>query len=575
EYYLKTLIEIWNKPASRYELPCLLSDEERQQLLVEWNETSVEYPAEQCIHELFEQQVERTPEAVALVFEAEQVSYRELNERANQLAHYLQQLGVGPEGRVGICVERSVAMVVGLLGILKAGGAYVPLDAQYPEERLRFMLADAQVGVLLTQEQLLGRLPEPEAQVVCLDRDWSAIGQQSEKNSESAATADNLAYIIYTSGSTGRPKGVQIQHSSLVNLVNWHKNLYEVTAADRATQLAGIAFDACVWELWPYITAGANIHLPDEQTHASLPELLRWMGSEAITISFFPTPLAEAALAEQWPTPMALRALLTGGDKLNRRPGEKLGFNLINHYGPTESTVVATSAVVSAKSKTGAVPAIGRPIANTQVYVLDQRGQVTPVGVAGELYIGGAGLARGYWQRAELTAERFIPDSFSGKAGARLYRTGDLVRYLAAGELEYLGRVDQQVKVRGHRIELGEIEVVLGQHERVRQSVVVARVDVPGQKQLVAYVVSERVSEGEAEISAGELRSYLKERLPEYMVPAFFVALAELPLTPNGKVDRRALPAPEHTRSQSEESYVAARTPVEELLAAIWCEVLG
>jgi amino acid adenylation domain-containing protein/non-ribosomal peptide synthase protein (TIGR01720 family) len=472
---------------------------------------------------------------------------------------------------VGICVERSVEMVVGLLGILKAGAAYVPLDTQYPEERLRFMLADAQVGVLLTQEQLLARLPEHEAQVVCLDRDWKGIGQQSEQNPESAATADNLAYMIYTSGSTGRPKGVQIQHSSLVNLVHWHQHLYEVTAADRATQLAGIAFDACVWELWPYLTAGASIHLPDEQTHASLPALLRWMGSEAITLSFFPTPLAEAALAEQWPRTMALRALLTGGDKLNRRPGEKLGFRLINHYGPTESTVVATSAAVSVESKTGAVPAIGRPIANTEVYVLDQRGQMTPVGVAGELHIGGAGLARGYWQRAELTAERFIPDPFSLAPGKRLYRTGDLVRYLADGNIEYLGRLDQQVKVRGHRIELGEIEVVLGQHERVRQSVVVAREDAPGQKQLVAYVVNE----GEPAVSAGELRSYLGEQLPEYMVPAFFVTLAELPLTPNGKVDRRALPAPEHSRTQSDQSYVAAITPAEQALAAIWCEVLG
>jgi acyl-coenzyme A synthetase/AMP-(fatty) acid ligase len=294
-------------------------------------------------------------------------------------------------------------------------------------------------------------------------------------------------------------------------------------------------------------------------------------GKRSYHDKFFRDAAGEAALAEQWPRSLALRALLTGGDKLNRRPGEKLGFRLINHYGPTENTVVATSAVVSAESKSGAVPAIGRPIANTEVYVLDQCGQVTPVGVAGELHLGGAGLARGYWQRAELTAERFIPNPFSVAPGQRLYRTGDLVRYLADGELEYLGRVDQQVKVRGHRIELGEIEAVLGQHERVRQSVVVAREDVPGQKQLVAYVVSE----GEPEVSSTELRSYLKGQLPEYMVPAFFVALTELPLTPNGKVDRRALPAPEHSRTQSDRSYVAAVTPAEQALAAIWCEVLG
>jgi amino acid adenylation domain-containing protein/non-ribosomal peptide synthase protein (TIGR01720 family) len=406
---------------------------------------------------------------------------------------------------------------------------------------------------------------------VCLDRDWEEIGQESKANVGLAVDVENPAYMIYTSGSTGRPKGVQIQHSSLVNLVCWHQHLYEVTSSDRATQLAGIAFDACVWELWPYLTAGASIHLPDEQTHTSLPKLLRWLGNEAITISFLPTPLAEAALDEQWPKQLALRALLTGGDKLNRRPSEKFDFSMINHYGPTEGTVVATSAQVYAESKTGAVPSIGRPIANTRAYVLDQLGQLTPVGVAGELYIGGAGLARGYWQRAELTAERFIPDPFSAAPGQRLYRTGDLVRYLEAGELEYLGRLDQQVKVRGHRIELGEIEAVLGQHEGVRQSVVVAREDVPGQKQLVAYVVSA----GEQEVSAGELRSYLGEQLPEYMVPAFFVALAELPLTLNGKVDRRALPAPEHTRSQSAESYVAAVTPAEQALADIWCEVLG
>jgi amino acid adenylation domain-containing protein len=488
DYFVKVLALMAAEPTSSYTSQSLLSKPERQQLLIDWNDTGAEFPDQQCIHQLFEQQVERTPEAIALIFEAEQVSYRELNERANQLAHYLRQLGVRPEGRVGICVERSVEMVVGLLGILKAGGAYVPLDAEYPGERLRFMLADAQVEALLTQEQLLARLPEHQARVVCLDRDWEEIGQQSEQNPQSGATADNLAYIIYTSGSTGTPKGVLVQHRGISNLYKAQAQIFNLRPDNRILQFSSLSFDASVFEMVMALLTGAVLCMGKPESVLPGLDLIQLLRSLAITNIVIPPSALGAMPYESLP---ALQTIIVAGEvcpsNIVARWSPHRRF--FNAYGPTETSIWATVAECSDSSVN---PPIGRPIANTEVYVLDQRGQVVPVGVAGELYIGGAGLARGYWQRAELTAERFLPDPFSVAPGERLYRTGDLVRYLEAGELEYLGRLDQQVKVRGHRIELGEIEAVLGQHERVRQSVVVAREDVPGQKQLVAYVGERR-----------------------------------------------------------------------------------
>ncbi len=553
--------------------PCdlpLLTEAERLTLLVEWNDTQASYPKNLCIHELFEAQVERSPDAIAVVFKEKQLTYRELWARANQLAHYLRVLGVGPEVLVGICTERSLEMVVGLLGILKAGGAYLPLDPEYPLERLAFMLSDAQVPVLLTTEHLVEGLPTTWAQVICLDSDWESIAQHSEANPPHSTTPDNLAYVIYTSGSTGRPKGVEIQHSGLVNLVTWHQRVYNVMPIDRATQLAAPAFDASVWELWPYLTLGASIHILGEETRVSPSKLLAFLAESAITICFLPTPLAEAILAEQWPHDLALRALLTGGDKLYRVPQKALPFCLVNHYGPTENTVVATWAPVAAVRSTDAPPPIGRPIANTQIYLLDSDLQLVPIGVTGELHIGGDGLARGYLNRPELTSEKFIPNPNSNLPGARLYKTGDLARYLPDGNIEFLGRIDHQVKIRGFRIELGEIETVLGRHPSVREAVVLAREDEPGDRRLVAYIVTEKKS-----TPASELGRFLEEALPDYMIPKAFVMLDALPMTANGKVDRRALRVPDQARPELLLTYVAPRTPVELVLGEIWTQVLG
>ncbi len=550
----------------------LLTPAERRQLLREWNHTHADYLQHRCIHELFEAQAERHPEALAVACGPQRLSYGELNRRANQLGYYLRRLGIGPESLVGVCVERSADMLAGLLGILKAGGAYVPLDPNYPQERLAFMLKDANISVLLTQQKFVPALPAAARHVVCLDAPafGSVLEDQPAANLPRAATPDNLAYVIYTSGSTGTPKGVQIQHRGVVNLITWHQQVYRLTPADRATQLASPAFDASVWELWPYLTCGASIHIPDEETRLSPRDLIAWLGENQITLCFVPTPLAEATLEGPWPDGLKLRAMLTGGDRLRRRPRKPLPFELINHYGPTEYTVVTTAGVVAPGPETAAAPAIGRPIANTQVYLLDPALQPVPIGVPGELHVGGAGLARGYLNRPELTAERFIPNPFSPDPQARLYKTGDLARYLENGDIEYLGRIDFQVKVRGYRIELGEIEAALGRHPAVREAVVIAQPAPGGENRLVAYVVPA----DDRQPTASSLRDFLKQKLPEYMVPSFFITLDALPLTPNGKVDRKALPAPDPSQLETARQFVAPRTPVEQQLAGIWCQVL-
>ncbi|WP_332961272.1 amino acid adenylation domain-containing protein, partial [Microcoleus sp. AR_TQ3_B6] len=520
---------------------------------------------------MFEAQVEQTPEAVAVVFEGQQLTYGELNRRANQVAHHLCSLGVGPDDLVGICVERSLEMVVGSLGILKAGAAYVPLDPGYPIERLAFMLEDAKVPILLTQQRLVGRLPKHGAKMICLDADWEFIAQKGTENPTRKVKADNLAYTIYTSGSTGKPKGVQIEHQGLLNLVFWHQQAFALSPADRATLIAGPAFDAAVWELWPYLTAGASIYIANEETRISPVPLRDWLIASAITITFLPTPLAESVLSLDWPSNIALRTLLTGGDKLHNYPSPSLPFKLVNNYGPTENTVVTTSGGVSSTELTDRTPTIGRPIANTQVYLLDKNLQPMPVGIPGEIYVGGAGLARGYLNHPDQTALAFIPNPFSNTASRRLYKTGDLARYLPDGNIEFLGRFDDQVKIRGFRIELGEIEVLLGQHPAVQETVVMVREDIPGNKRLVAYLVTKE----SAALSMQELHRFLKQQLPEYMVPSAFVLLDALPLTSNGKVDRRALPAPDATRPELAGAYVAPRTSVEERMARIWADVLG
>jgi amino acid adenylation domain-containing protein/FkbM family methyltransferase len=440
---------------------------------------------------LVAQQVAVRPEATALVVDNQRLSYGELNRRANQLAHYLQMLGVRPNVLVGLLLERSMDMVVGLLGILKAGGAYVPLDPAYPPDRLRFMLEDAQITVLVTQQRQVAGLPYQGARVVCMDSDAAALAQQSASNPISAVTAADLAYVIYTSGSTGKPKGVQITHGSLLNLVFWHQRAFAVTPADRATQVTSPSFDATGWELWPYLTACASVYLPDEDTRVTSTLLRNWLVEHRITISFLPTALAESIIALEWPPTTSLRYLLTGADTLHRYPSSTLPFVLVNNYGPTEATVVATSGHVSPSEHADRPPSIGRPIDNVQIYILDQQLRQTPIGEPGELYIGGVSLSNGYLNRPELTAERFILHPFSNEPGARLYKTGDLARYLPDGQIAFLGRTDYQVKIRGYRVELGEIEAALKQHPAVRQAVVVAHQDVPGENRLVAYVVTD------------------------------------------------------------------------------------
>ena len=541
--HFQTLLEsIVAHPEQRIaNLPLLTVAE--QQLLIDWNNTQVNYAQDRCIHELFEAQAEQTPEAIAIVFEA-QLTYRELNYRANQLAHYLQHLGVGPEVLVGICVDR-VEMIVGLLAILKAGGAYLPLDPTYPSERLSFMLEDAQVSVLITQQAIASKLslrkdaktqsqegPETlrafaplreQNPIVYLDGDWNTIAQQPTENPTSNVTTDNLAYVIYTSGSTGKPKGVQVQHRSLLNLVFWHQRAFAVSPLDRVTQIATTAFDACGWEIWPYLAAGASIHFPDHETRTSLEQLQDWLVSNAITLSFLPTPLAKRVLQADWPQETALRILLTGGDTLHQRPAISLPFTVVNNYGPTENTVVTTSGVV--KSGMGGwgdeemggwgdgeisqgLPTIGRPIANVQVYLLDSQLQPVPVGARGELYVGGEGLARGYLNRPALTAERFVPHPYSSQPGARLYRTGDLGRYRPDGTIEFLGRVDEQVKIRGFRVELGEIEAALAQHPAVHEAVVTTQEEESGDRYLVAYLTpSPEYSSSQAQSQAMQLQT--------------------------------------------------------------------
>ncbi|MFN6483743.1 MULTISPECIES: non-ribosomal peptide synthetase [unclassified Nostoc] len=467
----------------------LLSENELNTLLVQWNDTQLEYPQDKCVHQLIESVAEHNPDATALVFGDEKLTYKELNIRSNQLAHYLIKLGVKSEVLVGLCVERSFDMVIGMLGILKAGGAYVPLDPSYPSERLNFMIEDAQVSVLLTNEQWLESLQNSNSNIICLDKNYEIIAQEIEDNLPSEVAADNLAYVIYTSGSTGKPKGVQIEHRGLLNLVFWHQKAFAVSPLDRVTQIAGVAFDACSWEIWPYLSAGASIYIVDDEIRRS-PEYLRdWLISQQITISFLPTPIAEKFLLLDFPEDAALRILLTGGDKLNQYPLVSHCFQVLNNYGPTENTVVTTSGQISVKNKDSLVPVIGSAIANTQVYILDKHLQPVPIGASGELYISGDGLARGYLNRPDLTAESFIYHSFTNKLKARIYKTGDLVRYRVDGKIEFLGRLDEQVKIRGYRIELGEIETVLSQHPGVQQTVVLI-CENEEEKRLVAYVVA-------------------------------------------------------------------------------------
>jgi amino acid adenylation domain-containing protein len=491
-HFLVLLEGIVTNPDQPIVMLPLLTPSEKRRVLIEWNDTATADvdPEACCIHELFEAQVARAPDSIAVVCGNEQLTYEAMNRRANQLAQLLRARGVGPEVLVGLCVARSIEMVIGLLAVLKAGGAYVPLDPGYPKERLAFMLEDMSAPVLLSQGSVFERLPALAAPPILLDSDWGTIAGEGEANPPVSTRPANLAYVIYTSGSTGRPKGVAVAHRGLVNLARWHQRCYAITERDRATQVASQAFDASVWELWPYLISGASVHIADDETRNDPSKLWQWLERERITICFLPTPLAEIVREKVCPPDFALRKLLTGGDALRRAPLPGRPFEMFNHYGPTEDTVVTTSTAVPGGGERNGPPPIGRPIANTQVYLLDRHFQPVPIGVPGELYIGGEGLARGYLGRPELTAWSFIPNPFSVVPGARLYRSGDLARYRPDGSIEFLGRVDQQVKLRGYRIELGEIEAVLHQHPSVQKAAVLLREDTPGDRRLVAYIVS-------------------------------------------------------------------------------------
>jgi amino acid adenylation domain-containing protein len=580
-HFLTLLEGIAANPERRIEELPLLGEKERHQLLIEWNDTRADYSSDRCIHQLFEAQAERVPDAVAVVFEDQKLTYRELNERANQLAHYLRKLGVKPEVLVGIYVERSLEMVVGLLAILKAGGAYLPLDPAYPPERLAFMLKDAAIPILLTQKRLLETLPENSAHVACLDADWEAISSSTEP-AAGLQNSSNLAYVIYTSGSTGKPKGVQISHAAVVNFLISMRQQLGIADRDIWLAVTSLSFDIAALELFLPITTGSRVVVASRKVASDGQKLLEILNNSGATIMQATPASWKMLLAAGWQGSERLK-ILCGGEALPQQLANQLplrGAFVWNLYGPTETTIWSTLYQVDRKDES---VSIGRPIANTQIYILDRYLMPVPVGVFGELHIGGAGLSRGYLNRPELTAEKFIPNPFAEGGiyasfilhpssfilSERLYKTGDLARYLPDGNIEFMGRSDHQVKVRGYRIELGEIEETLRQHPTVQDAATIACDDGSGNKRLVAYVVLNP----DQLPSISNLRGYVQEKLPEYMVPAAFVMLESLPLTPNGKLDRKALPAPD--AAFLPKTFVAPNTPVEKVLTGIWAEILG
>jgi amino acid adenylation domain-containing protein len=558
----------------------VMTTTERQQLLCEWNSTQADFPHDAVVQRLFEAQAEKAPDAVAAIFDNQLLSYDQLNRRSNQLAHHLRSLGVGPESLVGICLERSMEIPFAVLGVLKAGGAYVPLDPAYPKERLAYMMNDAGVSVLLTKEHLCSKLPAHAARVVLLDRERERIEAETDENLSCLNAADNVAYVTYTSGSTGKPKGIAMTHRPLLNLLTWQKRHTHLPAGARTLQFASLSFDVSFQDMFSTWNGGGTVVLIPDNVRRDIAGLARTLAEQSIQRLFIPAvalqQLAEGFCAEG-KSNAPLRKVIAGSEQLQitravAQMFSELGAcSLHNEYGPSETHVVTSLDLPVEPESWEERPTIGRPIANTQIYLLDAAGQPTPLGVPGELYIGGCGLARGYLNRPDVTAEKFVPDPFSTMPGGRLYRTGDLARYRTDGNIEFLGRMDHQVKVRGYRIELGEIESVVGEHDRVRECVALVREDVAGDKRLVCYVVG---SEG-GELTARDLRSYLAEKLPEYMIPSAFVLMEKLPLTPNGKVDRKALPAPQPSRSELDADYMEPQTATERVLAGIWSQVLG
>lgn len=569
----------------------LLTETEQYQMLFERNDTRKDYQSDLCIHQLFEVQVERTPEAVALVCEGEKLTYNELNQRANQLAHHLLAIGVESGTLVGVYIERSLEMIIGLLGILKTGGVYVPLDPNYPGERLAFMLADTQIPVLLTQHQFLKQLTNHSMisdtqplTIVCLDSDWQVIAQQNQENPTRAITANHLAYVIYTSGSTGRPKGVQIRHQSVVNLIEATRHIFLFDEHDVWTVFHSYSFDLSVWEIWTPLLCGCRLVVVPYRVTQSPESFYALLCAERVTVlSQTPSAIRQLAYAKEnivdagrnW----CIRLIICGGEALPKSLALKLlqwNISVWNFYGPTEATVWVSIKEVKQDRIKGEVVTLGFPIDNIQIYLLDDFLQPVPVGMPGEICIGGIGLADGYLYRPELTAEKFIPDPFGLEPGARLYKTGDLARYLPDGDIEFLGRIDYQIKIRGFRVEFGEIEAVLASHHGVQETVVTiqeTRSDesiLEGVHRLIAYVVSAQ----KPVPTSSELHNFLKRKLPEYMVPSVFVVLDRMPRTSSGKINRRALPEPNMNRHILRQTYVAPRNPIEEALTDLWSSVL-
>ena len=574
--HYQTILEgIVVNPEQRLSELLVLTPAELNQLLVEWNDTKAEYPTDKCIHELFEEQVEQTPENVAVVFEGEQLSYRELNRRANQLAHHLQSLGVGPGSRVGIWMERSLELMVALVGTLKAGGAYVPLDPNYPQDRLSFMLGDAQVPALLTRERFLKDLPEYAGHVVCMDRDGEAISRESEENLVSRIGPNDAVYVIYTSGSTGTPKGVIGLHRGAVNRLNWMWRVYPFKGGEVCCQKTYLSFVDSVWEIFGPLLQGVPTVIISDDAVKDPQLLIEGLAANHVSrIVLVPSLLrvlldSFGDLQKRLPE---LRLWVTSGEEIPVELAKRFGqampeARLINLYGSSEVSADVTCYEIGGDPLEQRVP-IGRPIDNTQVHLLDEHLNPVPIGVHGELHVGGAGLARGYLNRPDLTAERFIANPF--RLGEVLFKTGDLGRRLADGSIEYLGRRDHQVKIRGFRVELGEVESQIKGLEAVSNCVVVLREDRPGDQWLVAYYVPR---EGDT-VSGSHVRRHLESKLPDYMVPQYFVELSSIPLTPNGKVDRKALPKPQ-ADSSSEQGYVAPRTETEQKIAGVWQQVLN
>ncbi|MCG6137779.1 MAG: amino acid adenylation domain-containing protein [Nostoc sp. LLA-1] len=559
-----------NSSSSIAQLP-LLNAAERHQQLIEWNHTQTDYDLSRCLHQLIETRVELTPNAVAVTFAGESLTYEQLNSCANQLAHYLQSLGVQPDVLVAICVERSLEMVVGLLGILKAGGAYVPVDPEYPQERIAYMLDDCQANVLLTQSHLVNDLPGI-TQKICLDTDWEIISHSSNKNPDSSVQPTDLAYVIYTSGSTGKPKGAMNTHRGICNRLLWMQETYQLNATDSVLQKTPFSFDVSVWEFfWPLLT-GARLVMAQPGGHRDTAYLVNTIAQEKITtLHFVPSMLQVFLEAKNLESCQSLQRVFCSGEALpvdlQERFFARMECELHNLYGPTEAAIDVTYWQCQRDSTLKSVP-IGRAIANTQLYILDSHLQLVPLGVTGELYIGGVGVARGYLNRPELTQERFITHPFID--GEKLYKTGDLARYLPDGNIEYIGRIDHQVKIRGLRIELGEIENSLTQHPQIREAVVITQTDHLNQQRLIAYIVTPQ-----QQPTPNELRSFLKQTLPEYMVPSAFVVLESLPLNPSGKVDRRSLPQTDSSILSGDETIISPRNQLEQQLAAIWSEILN